>query len=126
MSYVYFIVDEDVADATEPLVKIGWTRRAPAKRLHEIQRYASRRLILLAVMPGGRETERRLHERYAYDRAHGEWFDLESQTWDLIRGVQNVFGDPSEDGEPSRRPGGRWTIEELERRGALLEVVLAR
>ncbi len=57
------------------LVKIGYTRGAPTKRLAAISTGAGP-LDLLATLEGEQRFEAALHERFASKRVHGEWFAL--------------------------------------------------
>lgn len=57
-----------------PLVKIGYTSGAPAKRLASLQTGQPMPLSLLWSIPVDIESE--LHERFAAHRVRGEWFDL--------------------------------------------------
>lgn len=58
--YVYFA-------ERDGLVKIGWSG-------HPCQRALGLKASLLAVVPGSRQDERIMHERFAGDRVAGEWF----------------------------------------------------
>lgn len=57
------------------LVKIGTTRDL-GKRLASLQTGSPVKLKLVAVGPGDRELEQRLHEKYKHRRRVGEWFAL--------------------------------------------------
>lgn len=54
-------------------VKIGFTLDLP-RRLHRLQMSSPSRLQVLALRPGSRRDETRLHEKHRKDRLHGEWF----------------------------------------------------
>jgi hypothetical protein len=54
-------------------IKIGWSRKVAA-RLAQLQTGSASPIKLLGTIPGGRGTERRLHERFAHLRLSGEWF----------------------------------------------------
>lgn len=54
-------------------IKIGWSRKV-ASRLAQLQVGCASPLKLLGTIPGGRATERRIHERFAHLRLTGEWF----------------------------------------------------
>jgi len=56
-------------------VKIGFSRYVPT-RMRTIKGSNHSELKLMAVIPGGRTREKRLHERFAKDRIRGEWFEL--------------------------------------------------
>ena len=55
--------------------KIGWTSDLAA-RLPKLQTGNHLPLKLLAAIPGTRAEEGSLHQRFARDRASGEWFAL--------------------------------------------------
>lgn len=69
--WVYFIVCPDTSRC-----KIGFTKGQPEKRLAGLQTGSPSQLCLISMHPGTPETERRLHDRFAADRLHGEWFQL--------------------------------------------------
>lgn len=54
-------------------VKIGYAKDI-AKRLRQLQTGSPAKLKLIAVIPGDRDVERGLHDRFADHRLHGEWF----------------------------------------------------
>lgn len=64
---VYFIA------AGQNRIKIGWARNV-RRRLKELQIGSHVRLSLLAAIPGGRQREAELHERFEHLRVRGEWF----------------------------------------------------
>lgn len=66
--FVYFIQGEGGGP-----IKIGWAVY-PRGRLSSLQASSPVRLRLLAYVPGGVAKERRLHQQFAADRLHGEWF----------------------------------------------------
>lgn len=55
--------------------KIGVSKNV-GKRLKSLQTASPRRLYLVGQTPGSEALERQLHERFAPQRVHGEWFDL--------------------------------------------------
>lgn len=57
-------------------VKIGFTTRSLSKRLRALQTGSPTKLGVLAWHKGTMEDEQRLHERFADERLHGEWFDM--------------------------------------------------
>jgi len=65
---VYFIGTDDMSE-----VKIG-SSSTPAARLTSLQTGSSKRLSILATIPGTQVEERALHKRFARLRSHGEWF----------------------------------------------------
>jgi hypothetical protein len=80
---VYFITCREV-DA----VKIGYSGD-PHGRLPEIQTGCPLPLTLEAMTPGTKEHERQLHQRFADDRLHGEWFRLT----DIIEAMMKECGE---------------------------------
>lgn len=54
-------------------IKIG-VSNDPRRRLESMQTGSPEPLELLGVLPGGVDEERRLHQRFAAYRIHGEWF----------------------------------------------------
>uniref|UniRef100_UPI003F496332 GIY-YIG nuclease family protein n=1 Tax=Nonomuraea sp. CA-251285 TaxID=3240002 RepID=UPI003F496332 len=58
-----------------PRVKIGYTSDLPA-RLTTIQSMSPVPLAILWTHPGGRELEACLHQYFATQRRHSEWFDF--------------------------------------------------
>jgi hypothetical protein len=62
-----------VQAGTDGLIKIGHARDI-GSRMCELQTGCPNELTLLAVEPGGRDTERRLHARFLEYRIRGEWF----------------------------------------------------
>jgi hypothetical protein len=70
--YVYFI-EAAVLDGRGQL-KIG-VANSPQGRLDDLQKASPVKLKLIATIPnGGYALERRLHEMFADERLHGEWF----------------------------------------------------
>jgi len=58
-------------------VKIGWTTNLKS-RLVKLQTGSPVKLRLLALAPGNRVDEARLHQLFAADRLTGEWFNRSS------------------------------------------------
>jgi hypothetical protein len=83
-SYVYFVGCADVE-----LVKIGRAKDVQ-KRLVTLQIGCPLELRLLAAFGGGISSERILHQRFAEDRARGEWFRRSRLLDELIRFVQDL------------------------------------
>lgn len=71
LGWVYFIACRETERC-----KIGFTRGDVLKRLRSLQTGAAGELKLIAMQPGTPETERALHERFAEQRLHGEWFEM--------------------------------------------------
>jgi Meiotically up-regulated gene 113 len=69
-TFVYFIQAGDHGP-----VKIGFSNK-PDRRLPQLQTGNHRDLQLRHVIPGDKDTERELHERFADARIRGEWFGL--------------------------------------------------
>ena len=68
---IYFI--QAVNDSEGP-VKIGYTDKAPYKRLASLQTGNPYLLQIIAIANGDRDTETYLHRRFSADRMVGEWF----------------------------------------------------
>lgn len=58
------------------MVKIGWTDVEAGTRVRQLQTGNPNELKVILRLEGGRAEERALHERFAADRRHGEWFVL--------------------------------------------------
>lgn len=71
LGWVYFIACSETGRC-----KIGFTKGDVEKRMKGLQTGAAGELRLIAMQPGTQETERRLHERFAEQRLHGEWFEM--------------------------------------------------
>lgn len=82
-SRVYFIQSERGGP-----IKIGRAIN-PEQRLKQCQTGSPERLVLLAVISGGRDLERSLHARFAASRLRGEWF---KPTPELIALIGEVGG----------------------------------
>lgn len=65
-------------------IKIGTSRRV-GERLLELQAGCPFLLRLIATMPGGREEERVLHQRFASARMYREWFEPTEVLLQFIR-----------------------------------------
>jgi hypothetical protein len=68
--YVYLM-----GSASSPIVKIGRSNN-PKRRLFQVQEDVGRPLEVMWTTPGGKEMERGLHQHFAQERRHGEWFEL--------------------------------------------------
>jgi len=60
------------------LIKIGWSQTVK-NRLYELH------AKLIGAIPGNRATEHEIHERFAYLRVHGEWFEAGEDLLTYIR-----------------------------------------
>jgi hypothetical protein len=56
-------------------VKIGYAEN-PWRRLGQLQTIVPEKLIMLAIVPGGREVERHYHSAFSDSHLRGEWFLL--------------------------------------------------
>lgn len=63
--------------------KIGFSTNVPA-RLKACQTGSPLPLSVWRVFEGGRELERELHERFADEREHGEWFRVSDRLRDFV------------------------------------------
>jgi hypothetical protein len=57
-------------------IKIGFTNSDPSKRLRSLRTGSPTKIAIIAIHPGTLAMERDLHEKFAVDRLHGEWFDF--------------------------------------------------
>lgn len=84
---VYFIAAGH--GMTSDMVKIGFTTGCPHARLKALQTGSPILLDLIHHEPGyGVEYERALHEYFAEDWQHGEWFEFTRAIWSLIHALQ--------------------------------------
>lgn len=79
---IYFIESRDAG-----LIKIGFTTN-PDRRIKSLKTASPNKLRVIMTMPGTREDERKLHEKFAHLRQQGEWFtdcdELRNHIHDLI------------------------------------------
>ena len=68
-------------------VKIGMSNN-PISRVYALNTSNPSKVHLLATMPGGRELEREMHERFAGYRLNGEWFDPARELLDFISTIE--------------------------------------
>jgi uncharacterized protein YozE (UPF0346 family) len=66
---IYFIKSDETKE-----IKIGYTSGEVEKRLKTLQTGHPYKLQVLATMPGSRDEEKTLHEKFASIRLSGEWF----------------------------------------------------
>ncbi len=59
-------------------IKIGYSADV-LKRLTDLSNAAASPVELIAVLPGNRDLEKRLHRTFKPDRVHGEWFKPSSE-----------------------------------------------
>jgi hypothetical protein len=88
-SVVYFI-----SEVGGDRVKIGTSRHFP-QRLAYLRFYGARQLRVEALIPGSFPEERRLHEVFAADRAHGEWFAWSDDLREFIDVLREGYGTPT-------------------------------
>lgn len=70
---VYLVIQED--DTT--VGKIGWTSKIPPEsRMGDYQAGNPRKLVMLSQIPGTKNDERALHQRFIRHNVLGEWFTL--------------------------------------------------
>lgn len=67
--YIYFLKPQGL----DGPIKIGCSYR-PVSRLLALSQWSPFLLEVIAVAPGGFDTERALHERFADELLHHEWF----------------------------------------------------
>lgn len=81
---VYFIQAVDGG-----LIKIG-VAQDPESRLLEFQVGCPVELRIVALTEGGRELEKRLHQRFQGYRKHGEWFEPCEELLSLIAAIEEM------------------------------------
>lgn len=82
---VYFIRCKDGA------IKIGWTKNLPERRHALHVPWDS----VLAVLPGNREDEKRLHQMFEADRAYKrEYFHPSENLMNHVNGIRAQLGVP--------------------------------
>jgi T5orf172 domain len=97
-TWVYFILCP-----RENLVKIGFTRDHPDKRLADLRTTNASPLEPLMAIPKGIRFERMLHDRFARFRDHGEWFRYVDEIQSYIKDTEKKWPDNySEHREPPR------------------------
>jgi hypothetical protein len=82
LGWVYFIACKETRRC-----KIGFTTGDPEKRMRSLQTGAAGELRFIAKQPGTVELERKLHQRFASQRLHGEWFEMNEEIFDYICAV---------------------------------------
>lgn len=85
-------------------IKIGWTSR-PEKRLAALDTVCPFPLRLLAIIPGRKLDEKKLHSLFGSLRRNGEWFDADERLVSFINRVARDGVLPFEHGvvEPAAR-----------------------
>jgi hypothetical protein len=81
IGFVYFIRERGREDGP---IKIGHTQRSPDARLRDIVTMSPVELEVAAWARGSVWHERALHQRFAADRLHGEWFRATPAIRELI------------------------------------------
>lgn len=62
-----------VSRGSDGAVKIGWTSDVE-RRVRELRKETHDTIAILAMLPGDKPNELRLHARFAAERIDGEWF----------------------------------------------------
>lgn len=70
-------------------VKIGYTRNI-GSRLSQFRTSNGKPVELLLTIPGGREEERALHQKFARFRTQGEWFRYVPEIRRVIRELEDI------------------------------------
>lgn len=86
--WVYFVTPEAVFHRDEEslrLVKIGFTRNDPARRVRALQCGSPVTLELHSYVRADESFEQLLHNTFSPLRCHGEWFFLEDKLAGFIR-----------------------------------------
>jgi hypothetical protein len=74
-------------------IKIGVAKNVQ-KRLRDLQIACPMKLQLLAVVPGCREVEKSLHQRFETLHEHGEWFRAEEPLLSFVTEMVRRHGSP--------------------------------
>ena len=78
--YIYFA---QTVETTDGRVKIGCSYK-PAARLVALAVWSAYPIRIIAVAPGDFSDEKALHEFFADDRLHGEWFRCSAELLAVI------------------------------------------
>lgn len=76
---IYFIQNEVTRN-----IKIG-TSSNPEKRLQSLQTASAENLVILGIIDGGVQEEKKLHIMFAQHRLRGEWFLENDELVDYIK-----------------------------------------
>ena len=96
---IYFIQAEIIGR-----IKIGCTKAEKIGiRLKSLQVGSPVKLELLAVMDGGKRTERLLHERFSAYRVHGEWFRMGKRLVQFVARLQGKWKSKNRSRKMSRK-----------------------
>jgi len=81
--HIYFL---RAIDGTGP-VKIGYSFN-PEQRLQSFMQWSPVQLEIILIIPGGSKLERNLHNCFADDHSHSEWFTVSARLDRAIRKMQ--------------------------------------
>lgn len=71
--------------------KIGYTSgRCVEPRIKALQTASPHKLETIDAWEGGADSERRIHDRFAHLRVHGEWFRLTERELSWLEGMGHV------------------------------------
>ena len=84
MGYVYFITQGT-------LIKIGYTKNNPKKRLQQLSTGSAEKLYLLGYVYGDKELEKSLH--MTFNRVNLEWFSATPALLKYINDNNEMFVD---------------------------------
>lgn len=79
MGTVYY-----VACCETERLKIGYTSKSVESRLKNLQTGSAGQLMVMATRPGTKEDESFLHNYFASQRLHGEWFEMNEALFDHL------------------------------------------
>ena len=79
--YIYFVQ----AGEKGP-VKVGLSKN-PMSRVKQLQTSNPHTLKLLGIIPGDRETEEMIHDKFEDHRLEGEWFEPTNELIDIVRSL---------------------------------------
>lgn len=80
--FVYFI-----GPVNAEMVKIGWSKDHPTRRLKELQTGNGAELHIYGAIRGTRRKEKALHSAFEHLHLRGEWFTLDRVLFDFILGA---------------------------------------
>jgi len=86
---IYFMQE---ADKPRGRIKIGFTSADPARRLKELQVGSASRLQIIALTPGTKQAERRLHLAFSHLMVGGEWFCAGAELLGYIDRIRRKSG----------------------------------
>jgi hypothetical protein len=93
------------------LIKIGFSTNLSV-RFSSMKTDSPVKLSLLAQIPGTLELEKEIHEEFAEDRAHGEWFKPSSRLLDFVEAMVDADVDHIDAVIPEYKARMEWLARE--------------